>query len=91
MLPVWWGLVLVLCVLPFAPLPHSRLGWLLLVLLGPPAAVLGEEFFGWVFSDRHGYAISHHAFSAARVAVGVAAMLAFSTIIYFVLRAFGLS
>jgi hypothetical protein len=91
MLPVWWGLVLVVSVLPFAPLPHSRLGWLLLVLLGPPAAVLGEAFFGWAFSDRHGSEISQRTFSVARVAVGVAAMLAFVTILYFILRAFGLS
>lgn len=52
-------------------LPRSQLQWLVLIALGPPFYVLGEAFFGWLFSEAHGRAISERRFSVTRIAVAV--------------------
>ena len=34
-------------------LPHTKLQWFLFIVFGPPIYILGEAFFGWLFSpDR---------------------------------------
>jgi hypothetical protein len=55
----------------------------LLILFGPPVALLGNKFFGWLFSARHGHVISCRSFSPARVVIAVVVMLALGAFFYF--------
>jgi hypothetical protein len=65
---VAWLLVVGLLLLHVWPnLPHSQKQWLLFVALGPPLYVLGESVGAWIFSERHGRAISSRGFSIARI------------------------
>jgi hypothetical protein len=74
---VAWLFLVALLVLLFLPnLPQSALQWVLLVVLGPPAYVLGEAFFGWLLSREHGTAISRRRFSIKRIAVLLLVFLA---------------
>ena len=57
-------------------LPHTSLQWFLLVAFGPPLYVLGEGFFGWLISPKHGKAISDRKFSFVRVLLVLPVMLA---------------
>ena len=43
-------------------------GWVFYVVLGLPGYVLGELFFGWLLSSRHGLALSRAKFSVTRIA-----------------------
>lgn len=62
---VWLLLVAMLEGLLWPDLPKTNLGWIILVVLGPPAYIVGESFFGWLFSEKHGKAISSKQFSWA--------------------------
>jgi hypothetical protein len=57
-------------------LPHTKLQWFLLIAFGPPIYILGEAFFGWLFSPKHGQAISHREFSLVRVLLALPILLA---------------
>jgi hypothetical protein len=58
-LAVVWLVVAGLLILQIWPdLPKTDLGWFLLVVVCPPAYVVGEGFFGWLFSEKHGKEIS---------------------------------
>lgn len=82
-LPVAWFLIFAFYILPGSgPFPRSRSHWLFLFLLGPPAAVLVDAIFAWLFSSRNGYAISHRSFSMARVLIQLSIMLAVSCLLY---------
>ena len=71
-----WMIVAGLLVVSFWPaLPSTWLQWLLFIAFGPPVYVIGEEFFGWVFSSRRGAAISNRRFSLKRILFGVCVML----------------
>jgi len=48
-------------------LPKTNLGWFLLVVIGPPAYVTGEAFFGWLLSEKHGKEISKKQLSWLRI------------------------
>jgi hypothetical protein len=77
-LAIAWLLVAAFLVFQFWPdLPKSYLQWLLLVVFGPPLYVLGEAFFGWLFSLRHGQSISPRPFSPIRILVALPVVLAF--------------
>jgi len=65
-------------------LPQSKLMWVLLVFFGPPFYVLGEAFFGWVFSERHGYSISSSGFSFKRILVALLVVIAFFVLSWWV-------
>jgi hypothetical protein len=56
--------------------PKTTLQWIILIALGPPLYILGEEFFGWLFSRKHGFAISPREFSFLRIGVGLVVCLA---------------
>jgi len=72
-----WLVVAGLLVVQLLPnLPRSTLQWVLLVGLGPPLYILGEGFFGWLFSDEHGAAISQKRFSIKRIGVALAVTMA---------------
>jgi len=72
---IWLAVSGLLVVLFWPDLPSTWLQWLLFIAFGPPLYVLGEEFFGWVFSPRHGAAISKRTFSLRRIFAGVCLML----------------
>ncbi len=67
-------------------LPHTSLQWFLLVAFGPPLYVLGEGFFGWLFSPKYGKAISAREFSFVRVLLALPAVLAFVAFCWWVSR-----
>ena len=76
-----WLLVAGLLTLQFWPdLPQSKLHWVLLVAFGPPLYVLGEAFFGWLFSQRHGQSVSPHGFSLKRILIALPVVLAFTAL-----------
>ena len=83
LLPLGWLVVFVFYVLPWLHrLPRSRPEWLLLFVLGPPAVVVLKLSFRWVFSARHGYAISRRTFSLQRLFILLLAMLALGALFY---------
>lgn len=47
--------------------PRTRVGLLLFIIIAPPFYVLGDGFFGWLFSDKHGRSISSRSFSVLRI------------------------
>jgi hypothetical protein len=49
--------------------PRSIVGWLILLLVGVPVSMLLETAGQFVFSERHGRAISPAAFSGKRLAI----------------------
>jgi hypothetical protein len=63
----WLFIAWLLLIQLWPHLPHTALQWFLLVAFGPPLYVLGEGFFGWLFSPKHGKAISDREFSFVRV------------------------
>lgn len=73
-----WLLVAGLLMLQLWPdLPESTLQWVLFIALGPPVYLLGESFFAWLLSRRHGQFISPHGFSFKRILVELAVLLSF--------------
>jgi len=63
----WLGLAAFLAFQFWPRVPHSVLQWVLFIALGPPLYLLGEAFFEWLFSRKHGHAISPHRFSVKRI------------------------
>jgi predicted membrane channel-forming protein YqfA (hemolysin III family) len=57
--------------------PQTPIQWFLLIGLGPPVYILGEAFFGWVFSKNHGMDLSPRRFSIFRIFVALPVMLGF--------------
>ena len=51
--------------------------WVFYVVLGVPGYVLGELFFGWLLSRRHGLALSRARFSLTRMAAALLAAIGF--------------
>jgi hypothetical protein len=65
---VAWLMVAGLLALQLWPdLPHTAKQWAVFVGIGPPAYKALEAGFEWLFSRRHGEAISNKPFSIARV------------------------
>ncbi|MFZ3174546.1 MAG: hypothetical protein WA146_06580 [Thiobacillus sp.] len=76
-LAIGWLLIAGLLLFQLWPdLPQTSLQWFLLVAFGPPLYVLGEGFFSWLLSSKHGKAISNREFSFVRVLVALPIMLA---------------
>ena len=74
---VLWLAVAAFLAFQFWPdVPHSALKWVLFIVFGPPLYVLGEEFFGWLLSAKHGATISQHRFSAKRILIALPLFLA---------------
>ena len=73
---VWLVIAGFLAVEFWSEMPRSWSRWFLLLAFGPPLYVLGEAFFGWLFSAAHGRAISQKRFSVTRVAVALPAAIA---------------
>jgi len=73
----WLLIAAILAFQLWPDLPKSNLQWILLLFFGPPLYVLGESFFAWLFSQRHGEAISPRAFSPARILIALPVVLAF--------------
>lgn len=57
--------------------PHTPIQWFLLIGFGPPVYILGEAFFGWLFSKKHGRDLSPHRFSIFRIFVALPVALVF--------------
>lgn len=73
-----WLLVAGLLTLQLWPgLPESTLQWVLFIALGPPVYLLGESFFAWLLSRRHGHCVSPDRFSFKRIFVELAVLLSF--------------
>jgi putative copper export protein len=86
---LWFFLVGFLILQQWPDLPKTKLGWFLLVLLGPPIYLLGEGFFGWLFSKERGERISNKRFSLLRIAFALSIVLLIfivATVASFLLR-----
>ena len=82
-----WLLVADLLALQFWPsVPQSRAQWFVFTALGPPLYVLGEFGSSWLFSRRHGQAISRNSFSVARILIALPAVLAAFAFSWWLLR-----
>lgn len=85
-----WFFVTGLLILQLWPdLPKTDLGWFLIIVVGPPAYVVGEGFFGWLFSEKHGKEISTKHFSWLRIALAlsvVAVVFALSMFVSAILK-----
>jgi hypothetical protein len=72
-----WLVIAAFLAFQFWPnVPHSTLKWALFIVFGPPLYVLGEEFFGWLLSPKHGTAFSPHRFSAKRILIALPIVVA---------------
>lgn len=72
-----WLLVAGLCVVMVWPqVPKTWGHWVLFVLVAPPLYLAAEAAGGWLFSQKHGHAISSRAFSVLRIAAALVAVLA---------------
>lgn len=72
-----WALIAGVMLVWRAPrFPQSRLEWFLVLVVGPPFYVLGEGFFGWLFSAERGRQISSRPFSLLRVLLALLVVLA---------------
>jgi hypothetical protein len=79
---VLWGAVAWLLLAAFLAtslwpgVPKIKSQWFFFVAFVPPLYVLGEAGGSWLFSRRHGYAISRHRFSIARILIALPVALA---------------
>jgi len=81
-----WLFVVALLLLQFWPqVPQTFAGWVVFIALGPPVYVLAEALAGWLFSERHGAAISRARFSPLRVLFGLVVSLVFLAAYWWVL------
>lgn len=75
-----WAVV----ILQFVPnLPSTVLGWISLLVLGPPLYLLGEWFFEKIFSTERGRRMSDKRFSVKRISFALIIMLPFLLFIFF--------
>jgi membrane protein implicated in regulation of membrane protease activity len=74
---LWLGIGCFLVFQFWPDLPHTKLQWFLFIVFGPPIYIVGEAFFGRVFSPKHGQAISQREFSLVRVLLALPIALAF--------------
>ena len=77
---VWLVAATILAFQFWPELPQSKLQWALLVIFGPPLYVIGEAFFGWLFSKAHGESVSPSNFSLKRILIALPVVLAFFAI-----------
>jgi hypothetical protein len=83
---VGWLFVAALLLLQVWPrVPQGFAGWMVFIALGPPSYVLAAAFAGWLFSERHGAAISRARFSPLRVLFALFVSLAFLAVYWWVL------
>jgi hypothetical protein len=72
----WAIAVAVVLASSWPAIPRSWVDWLLLVFVGVPLYVAAEIGFAWLFSPKHGAALSERKFSWLRIAVAFVAALA---------------
>jgi hypothetical protein len=75
-----FGIVIIwaVVILQFLPnLPLTVLGWIFLLVLGPPLYLLGEWFFEKVFSPERGRRMSDKRFSVKRISFALIIILPF--------------
>jgi hypothetical protein len=76
-----WAVV----ILQFVPsLPSTVLGWIFLVVLGPPLYLLGEWVFEKIFSTERGRRMSDKRFSVKRVSFALMITVPFLLFIFFI-------
>jgi hypothetical protein len=86
-LAVVWLLVFGLMVVTLWPDTPRTVGkWLALLALGPPLYLLAEFFFGWLFSQQHGQAISKRKLSPVRIVVALVVVVLYSLGLFWVLK-----
>lgn len=74
-----WAVVIV----QFVPsLPSTVLGWILLLVLGPPLYLLGESVFQKIFSTERGSRMSDKRFSVKRISFALIIVIPFLLAIY---------
>ena len=73
---LWLAVATFLAVQFWPEVPHSALKWVLFIVFAPPLYVLGEAFFGWLLSAKHGAAISPKRFSGKRILIALPVVLA---------------
>ena len=61
--------------------------WFLVLVVGPPLYVVGEWFFGWLYSPEHGRRISSRSFSLLRVLLALGVILVLIALGVFASRA----
>jgi hypothetical protein len=87
-----FGIIIIwtVVILQFLPnLPSTVLGWVFLLVLGPPLYLLGEWFFYKVFSSERGRRISDKRFSVKRISFALIIVLPFAFAISILSYLFG--
>lgn len=56
-------------------MPETYRDWLVFVAIAPPIYVLLEALGAWIFSEKHGFALSSGRFSLLRIAVATIAVI----------------
>lgn len=80
-----WLLIAGVALLTFWPsIPTSWLGWLLLVIIGPPLYLLAETVGEWAWASGPGRKLSEHPSAVFRMAVGVVLGLVYLLVIFVV-------
>lgn len=80
----WFVITGLLVVIFWSNLPKTNIRWVLFIVIGPPVYVVAEGIFGWVFSDKHGKAISAKNFSWLRIVIVLAVTVVYIVIFSFV-------
>jgi hypothetical protein len=81
-----WAVAVVLILATSWPaIPRTSVDWLLLVFVGVPLYIAGEIGFAWLFSPKHGAALSERKFSWLRIWVALGAALAAAVLYWAVL------
>ncbi len=76
---ILWAVV----ILQFVPSPpFTVLGWIFLLVLGPPLYLLGEWVFQKIFSTERGRRMSDKRFSVKRISFALIIMVPFLLVIY---------
>lgn len=70
-----WIFLVVMVLVQWGRVPKTAVGWVCLVVVGPAAWLAGQAFFDWLFSDRHGKAVSDRKFSIGRMAIAFVVMV----------------
>ena len=73
----WLAAAGLLAVLIWPWTPHTAVGWILLVVFGPPIMALGEWAVAWLGSTRLARAFAEHTNGLVRVLLGAAVGAAF--------------
>lgn len=84
----WLFVAAALLLYVWPDLPQSPRQWALFIAFGPPIYALLELGGNWLFSERHGRAISNRSFSVARITLALFGVIAAIAVCWWLTRLF---